>query len=163
MLSWLIKPLVVHFGGAVWQVDNYCTYISEAHRYKNGTIMIISQLTPHSHGGAQHLLHHQHLLHLLSGGDRGSSTKRLPLVPAVRVPGPEAVRADCAPRRGAWLQGPGPHRRRPLHRKAPQRHPQPVQAPTAPQGQELWWCVPGNNLLQHIQHTLIAERWDWTR
>ena len=115
------------------------------------TTVIIPHPLPHSHGGTQHLLHHQHLLHLLSGGDCGSSSKRLPLVPAVCVPGPEAVRADCAPRRVPRLQGPGPHRRRPVHRQAPQRHPQPVQAAATPQGQELRWSVPGNIFRTHRQ------------
>lgn len=116
------------------------------------TTVIIYHLPPHSHRGTKHLLHHQHLLHLLSGGDCGSGTQRLPLVPTVRVPGQEAVGTYCAPCRGPRLQGPCPHCRRPLHWKASQRHPQPVQAATTPQGQELWWCLPGNSTC--FQHTL---------
>lgn len=147
--------------------SNYCSYISEALRQMGAaycdtgllksmcnfsvTIVIIPHLLPRSHGGTQHLLHHQHLLHLLSGGDCGSSSKRLPMVPAVCVSGPEAVRADCAPCRVPRLQGPGPHRRCPLHRKAPQRHPQPVQAAATPQGQELRRSVPGNVFRTHRQ------------
>lgn len=90
-----------------------------------------------SHGSAQHLLHHQHLLHLLRGGDRSRRTKRLPLVPAVFVPGPQAVGADRAPRGGPRLQGAGADGGRALHRQAPQRHPQPVQVAATPEGEEL--------------------------
>lgn len=103
----------------------------------------LPHLLLHSHRGPQHLLHHQHVFHLLGGRDRSSRTKRLPLVPAVFIPGPEAFWTDCAPCGGAGLQGPCPHRGCALHRKAPQWHPQPVQAATTPQGQELWWSVPG--------------------
>lgn len=103
----------------------------------------ISEPLPRSHRVPEHLLHHQHLLHLLGGGDRGGCTRRLPLVPAVRVPGPQTDGGDRAPRRGARLQGPRPHRRRPLHWQAPQQHPQPVQAAAAPQNQEPRWSVPG--------------------
>ncbi|KAF7644622.1 hypothetical protein LDENG_00218950 [Lucifuga dentata] len=74
----------------------------------------------HSHRGAGHLLHHQHLLHLLSRGDRGCGAQWLPLVPALRVQRPQAFGADCASRGGPWLQGSGPHCRLALHRKAPQ-------------------------------------------
>lgn len=70
----------------------------------------------HSRRSAQHLLHHQHLLHLLRGGDRSRCTKRLPLVPAVFVPGPQAVGTDRAPCGGPRLQGAGADGGRPLHR-----------------------------------------------
>ena len=127
----------MHFGGTSQRTQRFLDLHIKS--------LITSHLSPHSHGGPEHLLHHQHLLHLLSGGDRGSSTERIPLVPALRVPGPEALRADRAPGRGAGIQGPGPHCRCALHREAPQRHPQPVQATASPQGQELWWSFPGDS------------------
>lgn len=101
---------------------------------------------PHhfSHGGSQYLLHRQHLLHLLCGGDCSSSTSRIPLVPTLRVPQPQGVRADRAPRGVIGLPGSGAHCGCTVHWQTPWRHPQPIQAPTTPACQELRWCLWGN-------------------